>query len=128
VIIPTVEQEIKERISAGNKAYFAHKMLFMSKKLSKKSKLKFYNSVIRPIVTYASETWVLKKKKILGLSPQANYTDLATAACRRSWCQPLRVEGVAWSAQRIPTAVNLGFVDRSRYFFIQGASQFSSQG
>jgi hypothetical protein len=24
----------------------------------------------------------------------------------------LRVEGVAWSAQRIPTAVNLGFLDR----------------
>jgi hypothetical protein len=24
----------------------------------------------------------------------------------------LRIEGVAWSAQRIPTAVNLGFLDR----------------
>jgi hypothetical protein len=43
---------------------------------------------------------------------QGNYTDRATAACRRSQCQPLRVEGVAWSAQRIPTAVNLGFLDR----------------
>jgi hypothetical protein len=32
---------------------------------------------------------------------------------------PLRVEGVTWSAQRIPTAVHLGFLDRSRYFFIQ---------
>jgi hypothetical protein len=31
--------------------------------------------------------------------------------------QPLRVEGVAWSAQRIPTAVNLGFLDQ-RYPFI----------
>jgi hypothetical protein len=40
----------------------------------------------------------------------------------------LRVEGVAWSAQRIPTAVNLGFLDRSRYFFIQVASQLSSRG
>jgi hypothetical protein len=27
-----------------------------------------------------------------------------------------RIEDVAWSAQRIPTAVNLGFLDRSRYF------------
>jgi hypothetical protein len=27
----------------------------------------------------------------------------------------LRVEGVTWSAQRIPTAVNLGFLDRIRY-------------
>jgi hypothetical protein len=26
---------------------------------------------------------------------------------KRSSCQPLRVEGVAWSAQRIPTSVNL---------------------
>jgi hypothetical protein len=58
----TIEEEIKERISAGNRAYFAHKMLFMSKTLSKKSKLKLYNSVIRPIVTYASETQVLKKQ------------------------------------------------------------------
>jgi hypothetical protein len=39
----TIEDEIKEIISAGNKAYFAHKMLFMSRTLSKKSKLKRYN-------------------------------------------------------------------------------------
>jgi hypothetical protein len=37
-------------------------MLSMSKTLSKKSKLKVYNSVIRQILTYASETWVLKKQ------------------------------------------------------------------
>jgi hypothetical protein len=43
-------------------------------------------------------------------------------------CQPLRVEGVAWSAQRIPTAVGLGFLDRSRYFFIQVAPQLSLRG
>jgi hypothetical protein len=30
-------------------------------------------------------------------------------------------------AQRIPTAVNLGFLDRSRYFFIQVAPQLSSR-
>jgi hypothetical protein len=68
-----------------------------------------------------------KKKKLNGRSPQANYSDRATAACRRSR-QPLLVEGVAWSAQLIPTAVNLGFLDRSRYFFIQVASQLSSRG
>jgi hypothetical protein len=31
----------------------------------------------------------------------------------------LPVEVVALSAQRIPTAVNFGFLGRSRYFFIQ---------
>jgi hypothetical protein len=68
-----------------------------------------------------------EEKNLRGLSPQA-YTDLATAACRRSYCQILRVEGVAWSAQRILTAVILGFLDRSRYFFFQVAPQLSSQG
>jgi hypothetical protein len=45
------------------------------------------------------------QNKLRGLSPQANYTDRATAACRRSYYQLLRIEGVTWSAQRIPTAV-----------------------
>jgi hypothetical protein len=39
-----------------------------------------------------------KKKKLHGLSPQANYTDRATAACRRSDCQLLRIKGATWSA------------------------------
>src|SRR5215510_5488426 len=30
--------------------------------------------------------------------------------------------GVTWSAQRIPTAVNLCFLDRSRYFFYSSSS------
>jgi hypothetical protein len=45
------------------------------------------------------------KLKLHGLSPRANYTDRATAACRRSDCQLLRIEGATWSAWWIPTAV-----------------------
>jgi hypothetical protein len=41
----------------------------------------------------------------VALSPRANYTDLATAICRRSWCQFLRIEGVTWAARWTPTAV-----------------------
>jgi hypothetical protein len=40
----------------------------------------------------------LKKTKLHGLSPRANYTDRATAACRRSDCQLLRIEGATWLA------------------------------
>jgi hypothetical protein len=36
-----------------------------------------------------------------------------------------RIEGVAWSAQRILTVVNLGFLDRSRFIFLQVAPQLS---
>jgi hypothetical protein len=45
------------------------------------------------------------KKKLHGLSPRANYTDRATAACRRSDCQLLRIRGDTLSPWRIPTAV-----------------------
>jgi hypothetical protein len=39
-----------------------------------------------------------EKKKLHGLSPRANYTDRATAACRRSDSQLVRIEGATWSA------------------------------
>jgi len=38
--------------------------MFQNKLLSKKSKLKLYWTLIRPIVTYACETWVLKENII----------------------------------------------------------------
>jgi hypothetical protein len=43
--------------------------------------------------------------KLHGLSPRANYTKRATAACRRSDCQLLRIEDATWSAWWILTAV-----------------------
>jgi hypothetical protein len=33
---------------------------------------------------------------------------------------------IAWLAQRVSTAVNFGFLDRSGYFFIQVGPQLSS--
>jgi hypothetical protein len=54
------------------------------------------------------------KLKLRGLSLRPNYTDQATATCHRSWCQLLRTEGIAWSAQQI--------LDRSRYFFLPSSS------
>ena len=60
----TIEEEIKERLIAGNKAFYANQKMFQNKLLSKKSKLKLYWTLIRPIVTYACETWVLKENSI----------------------------------------------------------------
>jgi hypothetical protein len=39
-----------------------------------------------------------KTNELHGLSPRANYIDRATAACQRSDCQLLRIEGATWSA------------------------------
>jgi len=58
----SIEEEIKERIAAGNRAYHVHKKLFTSKLISRNVKL--YNTLIRPTVKYASETWVLKENMI----------------------------------------------------------------
>ena len=46
----TLEEEIRERIAKGNEAFYANKTLFKSNLVSRKSKLKLYWSVIRPIV------------------------------------------------------------------------------
>jgi len=56
----TMEEEIKERIALGNKAYFANKKMFQSKIITKRAKLKLYHMINRPIVTYACEAWILK--------------------------------------------------------------------
>jgi hypothetical protein len=52
----------------------------------------------------------LKKKNLRGLSPLASSTNRVTAACRRSYCQLMRLEGFEWSAQRIPPAVFSDFL------------------
>jgi hypothetical protein len=54
---------------------------------------------------YLASNAMTQYKKLHGLSPRANYTDRATAACQRSDCQLLRIKGATWSAWRIPTAV-----------------------
>jgi len=63
-----LEEEIREKIVKGNKAFYANRALFNSKLVSRKSKLKLYWSVIRPVVVYGSETWVLKESIIQRLS------------------------------------------------------------
>jgi hypothetical protein len=58
----SIEREIQQRIAAGNRAYFANKIMFTSKQISRKVKLELYRTIIRPVVTYACETWTLKDK------------------------------------------------------------------
>jgi hypothetical protein len=52
---------IKEIIALGNKAYFANQKFVKSTLVTKRSKLKLYSTIIRPVVIYAFETWVLKE-------------------------------------------------------------------
>jgi hypothetical protein len=60
----TIEEEIKEKIVAGNRTFYVHKKLLTSKLISRDIKLQHYNTLIRLAVTYACETWVLKENLI----------------------------------------------------------------
>ena len=54
-----IEEELQSRIAARNRAYHASKKLLTNKLLSKNSKMSVYKTIIRPVVTYGSETWMM---------------------------------------------------------------------
>jgi hypothetical protein len=56
----------------------------------------------------------IRKKKLHGLSPRANYTDRATAACQQSDCQLFAESGCHVVSVTDPYGRILGFLDRSR--------------
>jgi len=60
----SIEEEIKGRIAAVNRAYRVHQKLLTSKLISRNVKLQLYNTLIRPTVTHAPRTWVLKENMI----------------------------------------------------------------
>jgi hypothetical protein len=64
----TLEEETREIIAKGSKTFYTNKTVFKSKLVSRKSKRKLYGSVIRPVVVYGCETWVLKETIIQRLS------------------------------------------------------------
>jgi hypothetical protein len=57
-----VTKEIQARLKAGNRCYYALQAVLKSRRISRKVKLNIYKTIIRPIVTYACETWVLTRK------------------------------------------------------------------
>jgi hypothetical protein len=61
------------------------------------------------------------KTKLCGLSPRANYTDQATAACRPKLVSTF-MDGVCRMVIAAePHGCILGFLDQGRYYFFQVA-------
>jgi len=57
-----MHNEINIRINAANKCYFTMREMLSSKLLSRRTKERLYCIYIRPIVTYACETWSSTQK------------------------------------------------------------------
>ena len=52
-------EEVRKRIQAESRCYYANKKLLSNKLLNYNSKIQIYKTIIRPAVTYGCETWVL---------------------------------------------------------------------
>ena len=52
----------------GNKAYYANRQLFNSSLISRNSNLQIYRTLVRPVVTYGSESWTLTVEEERGLA------------------------------------------------------------
>jgi hypothetical protein len=60
--IVTEANDTNARIEAGNRCMFAVHKILRFRSLTRKVKLLVYKTIIRPVVTYASETWTLTKE------------------------------------------------------------------
>ena len=56
-----MEEEIKSRIGAASRCCYSMLELFKKRSISAKTRLKIYNTIIRPILLYGCEAWALTK-------------------------------------------------------------------
>ena len=56
-----MKNELQKELLWATKLMMPIKKTFKSKLVSKRAKLKLYWAIIRLLITYASETWVLKE-------------------------------------------------------------------
>jgi hypothetical protein len=56
-----ISECVKDRKQVGNRAYAANHHMLKSKIIKSSVKMQMYKTLIRPVVTYGSETWTLTK-------------------------------------------------------------------
>ena len=61
IIKKRISECVKDRIQVGNRAYAANHHMLNSKIIERSAKMQIYKMLIRPVVTYGSETWTLIK-------------------------------------------------------------------
>ncbi|PSN57778.1 hypothetical protein C0J52_07260 [Blattella germanica] len=54
--------EIRKRIHAANRTYAALTNIFKTRDIHRQTKITLYMGIIRPVITYGSETWTLNKR------------------------------------------------------------------
>ena len=57
-----ISEEVRSRVTSGNKCFFALSNVFKSKIINRKLKITAFNTILKPIVMYGSECWTLTTK------------------------------------------------------------------
>ncbi|PSN49965.1 hypothetical protein C0J52_08777, partial [Blattella germanica] len=55
-----MEEEIRNRIILGNKAHYVNKSLFVSRLATKNTKVRLYQTMIRPEIKCVDGTWIIR--------------------------------------------------------------------
>lgn len=87
-----VSEEIKSRITSGNRCLFGLASIFRSKACQRGTKLRIYKAILRPVVLYGAEAWTLS---------QADEQALGTFERRvlRKIYGPIRDSGDVWRSR-----------------------------
>src|ERR1700743_1048580 len=54
-----IGEEIRRRVTLGNRSFYSLQKLFRSKTLHRNLKCQLYRSLVRPILAYGSEAWCM---------------------------------------------------------------------
>ena len=57
----SISSEIRRRVTAANRCFYGIRKLLRSDNIKRGTKLLIYRSLIRSVLTYASETWTLSQ-------------------------------------------------------------------
>ena len=57
-----IGEEIRRRVTLGNRSYYSLQKLFRSKTLNRNLKCELYRTLIRPVVVYGSEAWCMTQR------------------------------------------------------------------
>ena len=73
-----IVDEIRRRVTLGNRCYFGLLNLLRSKAVHRNLKYILYETLIRPVVTYGSESWCMTNKEeqiLLTFERKIQYSD-----------------------------------------------------
>lgn len=56
-----MKKEVMARIAAGNRCFYSLLDIYKKREVTRTTKLRIFNAIIRPITTYGCETWTLTK-------------------------------------------------------------------